>query len=225
MRRKEATWGELGRSTLLVLLLSVATGSACGADGEDETSDTTVDANTSAVSETTLPADTSAASETTEVPETSELPQTTAGEAGDGFVMPPADGWTTLDTVGAADLAFGAPGGPIDGFLDNVNVLIQPDIASDLDGYRELSLAGTEQLAGYTAVTPISDTELGGEPAFSQEWEADLGPGGRRLHFWTVATLVDGDGYVWTYTARPESFDEHRAGAEQMLDAFELTPD
>jgi hypothetical protein len=37
-----------------------------------------------------------------------------------------------------------------------------------------------------------------------------------------VVAAVDGDGYVFTYTAVPDSFDDHRADARKMFESIDL---
>jgi len=185
-----------GLAAAFLLLLTVAAG--CSAEGGEDTERTT----------------TTTADEST----------TTTAERGDEgqVTMAPADGWTDADERAlprSVVAAYGAPEGS-PGFQDNVNLLVEAGKADDLDEYWDRSEDGLASLPDVEEVEPQSDPEMDGHPAYQKVWTARTA--GRQLRFWSVVAAVDGDGYVFTYTATPDTFDTHRADAGKMLESIDI---
>jgi hypothetical protein len=160
---------------------------------------------------------------TTTASSTTDESTTTTGPDGDQqATMTPADGWTDVDESmlpRSVVAAYAAPDGS-PGFRDNVNLLVEEGKADDLDAYWDRSEESLASVPGVKEIEPQSDTEMDGQPAYQKVWSARTA--GRRLRFWSVVTAVDGDGYVFTYTALPDSFDDHRADAREMFESIDL---
>lgn len=184
----------VGRALLATAALAIAGMlGACGAEGGKDAGSTTTTRSTA--TSTTTPRSTGTAT------------------------LTPADGWTRVlsDSLPQSVIvAYGAPDS-----RDNVNLLVEKGKAPDLARYwaaSEASLAAS--MPGQRVIEAPSETTVDGHPAMQKVWSAS--PAGRRLQFWSVITAVDGDGYVFTYTAAPGTFTDHRADAEQMLESVRL---
>jgi hypothetical protein len=139
-----------------------------------------------------------------------------------GFSLGYPDGWTLQDLQDSpADVALAADQSEVDGFAENVNVLVQqvPE-GLTLDRYTQASKQGLESLEGFQLGSEGS-TSLGGEPATWLEYEAVQQ--GVLLQFWQVWTVRGPKAYVVTYTGRGEGFDTFRMDVETIVRSFEFT--
>ena len=147
---------------------------------------------------------------------------TTGLDPGGAATMTPAVGWTDVDGSRLPPSVVAAYGAPdtSPGFRDNVNLLVEEGRADDLDDYWERSEDGLASLPDVEEIEPRSDTTMDGHPAYQKVWAARTR--GRQLRFWSVVAAVDGDGYVFTYTATPGTFDDHRADAREMFESIDI---
>ena len=118
---------------------------------------------------------------------------------------------------------------PEGGFAANINVLRQGSLAAgvDVDRLTEESRnalqdpAVLEQLGGGLAPTDLSEVsrlELDGEPARAFDYSSERE--GRELRFRQVYVVRDGAGYVVTYTALADDFEEGTAALAEVVDSW-----
>jgi len=198
----------------VLLLLAVTAG--CSAEGGEDAAGTT----TTTASSSTTDAPTTTTDGTTT---TADGTTTTTGlDPGGEATMTPAVGWTDVDGSRLPPSVVAAYGAPdtSPGFRDNVNLLVEEGRADDLDDYWERSEDGLASLPDVEEIEPRSDTTMDGHPAYQKVWAARTR--GRQLRFWSVVAAVDGDGYVFTYTATPGTFDDHRADAREMFESIDI---
>ncbi|MEX2194564.1 MAG: hypothetical protein WD844_04685 [Thermoleophilaceae bacterium] len=118
---------------------------------------------------------------------------------------------------------------PEGGFSSNINVLRQGSLADGVDADRltEQSRqalqdpAVLEQLGGDLAPSDISDVsalDIDGEQARAFDYSSERE--GQELRFRQVYTVREGSGYVLTYTALADGFEEGSAALDDVVESW-----
>lgn len=154
---------------------------------------------------------------------------------GTGYTVELPDGW---DDRSDQSEDFAAAGfepdvvmsdDPEGGFARNINVLRQTSLADgvDVDRLAQDSRRALqdpellEQLGGGLEPTDISDVtelQLDGEPARAFDYSSERD--GRELRFRQVYAVEGGTGYVITYTALADDFEEGAQALDEVVDSW-----
>ncbi|GBC86584.1 hypothetical protein HRbin12_00581 [bacterium HR12] len=139
------------------------------------------------------------------------------------FAFDRPDGWELADPPAGAVVALYPPGGALDAFAENVNVVIE-QLPMDLTATEYMDLAWAQLEPQLRDVEPIARDELtvGGMPAASIEYRARFPETETEMHLLQVAVLDGRTAFVITYTGTDE-FERYRPDAEAIIASFART--
>jgi hypothetical protein len=148
--------------------------------------------------------------------------ETYSTEAGGGFSFSYPLTWrTSAPATGLVDVVVSAPSAEADGFVPNINVVIEP-LRLDLgaERYLEASLSAIRATFNEFELIDRGRVTIDGEAAgwIEYRWVSD----GQEIHQRQAYLTRGENGFVITFSATPESFDEHLGSQRLVESTFRL---
>ena len=133
------------------------------------------------------------------------------------FALTPPEGWVAAENLQGSVVAFLAPE-PVDGVRPNVNVVIVPATAKDIEALKEANMAQLPQINGFKAIEQGVIDHPSGRKAFMVVYEHSMLA--TPIRAWYTAFLVDGREYGLTITVAASAAERYADEARRVMDSF-----